>query len=437
MRSAKAHHVFAQYGLDLGTPAAHFDLLHAGQRGVVILWEKQAPDGRRWIKLRPNDPAIPDILRAAHGKADTYLTPNEFNGWRLIRLLRTLCACYVDLDGCTDLDAVLDRLTERRIPCPSFVLLSGRGLHLYWLLERIPARALPVWQRIQDALIAALADLGADPAAKDCTRVLRLAGTKNSKNAADVIGHVFDDHRWPLRQLAFEVLGRDGQHKKTTRVRDLRPKRKHPDRAIQGSIYARWHLVFQDLLLISEHHHHAIPEGHRDKWLFLCGAALSWFTHPHGIEAEIASLGRLHTGLSPEEILAAARPNLDRALNAAAGKTLTWNGQTIDPRYRFRRQTLYDWLAPIIPDTLLPELRAIIPDELARERRKPHNNRPRNRAAEGRYKDRYTKAGVRAGNEQKRATAQLMRAQGWTYRRIASELGISHETARLWCMRVK
>ena len=196
-------------------------------------------------------------------------------------------------------------------------------------------------------------------------------------------------------------------------------------------------LVFQDLIRISEHHRHNIPQGHRDKWLFLCGAALSWFTHPQGIAAEIASLGRLHTGLDPNEILAATKPNLERAIDAAAGKKLTWNGQEVDPRYRFRRQTLYDWLSPIIPDNILPELRAIVPDDLARERRKPHDNRQRNRAAEGRYRDSYTKAGVRVSNQDKRAQAQVMRAQGQSYRQIAEGLGISHETARLWSKSVK
>ena len=439
MSAARYHHAFGQIGLDLWTPDSHYDLLHHDQRGTVIVWERPAMDGRRWIKLSPDDPRIPEILRATLGKDDTYITPNEFKGWRLVRLLLSLRACYVDLDGCTNLDAVLDALWDRRLPCPSVALFSGRGLHLYWLLEPLPAKTLPVWQRIQDALIAALAPLGSDPAAKDCTRLLRLAGTRNSKNAEEVVGHVFDGHLWSLRQLAFEVLGTDGRGKKPQakgEVRDLRARRKTPDKAIQGSIYARWHLVYQDLLAISNHHGHNIPEGSRDKWLFLTGAALSWFTHAEGIENEIASLGRLHTGLEPAEIKNAIQPNLTRALDAAAGKKMVWNGKEIDPRYRFKRQTLYDWLAPIIPDNLLHELRAIIPDEVARERGTARQN-ARNRAVEGRYATQYTKRGVRAGNEQKRATARLLRSQGWTYRAIAAELGVSHESVRLWCRGVK
>lgn len=435
MCAARAQHVFGQLGLDLWTPNSHYDLLHHDQRGTVILWERGAMDGKRWLKLSPDDPLVPDILRASIGQEDTYLTPNEFKGWRLVRLLSSLRACYVDVDGCTDLDAVLDALQDQRLPCPSVALFSGRGLHLYWLLKPLPAKALPVWQRVQDALIAALAPLGSDPAAKDCTRLLRIAGTKNSKNAEDALGHVFDGHRWSLRQLAFEVLGTEGRGKKPQakgEVRDLRARRKTPDKAIQGSIYARWHLVYQDLLRISDHYGHDIPEGHRDKWLFLTGAALSWFTHAEGIENEIASLGRMHTGLEPTEIKNAIQPNLARALDAAEGKKMTWNGQEIDPRYRFRRQTLYDWLGPIIPATLLPRLRAIIPDTVARERGEIRQ-KARNRATEGRYEDNYTKAGVRASNQDKRAQARSMRDAGATFRQIAARLGVGVKTAHRWC----
>ena len=203
---------------------------------------------------------------------------------------------------------------------------------------------------------------------------------------------------------------------------------------MQGSIYARWHLVYQDLLKISEQHHHAIPKGHRDKWLFLCGVALSWFTHPQGIEFEIASLGR-HTDLDPGDYQDATSPNLKRALDAAAGKKMTWQGQTIDARYRFRRQTLYDWMQPLIPAALLPSLRAIIPDGLATTRG-TERQKARNRAAEGHYATNYTKEGVRASNEEKRTTARLLRARGHTYRAIAKACGVGIGTVSRWCKSV-
>lgn len=436
MSSASRRHSFpGQLALPLAGPGEHYDLLHNGQRGVVIHWS-QAKSGHQWTKLKPQDPRIPELFQLDQGKEGRFFSVNEFDGWRYIRLLRSLRALYVDLDNQEDLYAVLDALQDQKMPGPSLVIWSGTGMHLYWLLEPLPPKTIPVWQRCQDALIAALKPLGADAAAKDCTRLLRIAGTRNK--GEEVHGLVLDGHRWSLRQIAFEILGTEGKGKKPE-VRDLRARRDRPDREIQGSIYARWHLVYRDLLAISNHHNHQIPEGHRDKWLFLCGVALSWFTHPQGIEDEILSLGRMHTDLVEPEISAAIKPPLERALLAANGQKIEWQGQSIDPRYRFRRQTLYDWLDGVIPDSLLPELRAIIPDEAARdrgrtrwaEREKARN--ARNRATEGRYATNYTKQGVRAANEEKRAQAQAMRAQGQTFRAIAAELGVSVRTVHTWC----
>jgi DNA invertase Pin-like site-specific DNA recombinase len=38
-----------------------------------------------------------------------------------------------------------------------------------------------------------------------------------------------------------------------------------------------------------------------------------------------------------------------------------------------------------------------------------------------------------AANEDKRATARIMRAQGLSLRAIAAELGVHHDTVREWC----
>jgi hypothetical protein len=413
----------------MGLPLEHYELLHQEQRGIAIHWSALAAAGKRWIKIKPNDPRIPDIFQHDRGQEDTFITVNEFDGWRYIRSLRSLRAFYADLDDQTDSYLVLDTLNDARLPGPNLIVSSGSGLHLYWLLDPLPPKCLPVWQRCQDALIRALKPLGADSAAKDCTRLLRVVGTRNKGEEVQAL--VLDGHRWSLRQIAFEILGTEGKGRKTE-VRDIRARRTSPDKAIQGSIYARWHLVFQDLLVISSHYGHNIPEGYRDKWLFLIGVALSWFTHAQGIEVEIIGLAQKHTDLAQPEIQQAMQPVLKRAMQAAEGHLIEWQGKQVDPRYRFRRQTLYDWIGDLIPASLLPKMRAIVPDE-ERRRREQHRQKARNRATEGRYATNYTQAGIRACNEQKRATARLMRSMGRSYREISAELGVSHEIVRRWC----
>ncbi|MBU2805395.1 replication protein [Acidithiobacillus ferrooxidans] len=435
MPARSRHPLPRQLGLALDLPIEHYDLLHQQQRGVVIHWERGASLSDRWIKLRPGDPRIPEIFRVDRGKDDTFITVNEFDGWVYIRLLRSLRALYVDLDDQTDVYAVLDALDDARIPWPSIVVSSGTGLHLYWLLEPLPPKTLPVWQRCQDALIRLLKPLGADVVAKDCTRLLRLVGTRN--RGEEVRALVLDGHRWSLRQIAFEILGTEGRGRKPcAEIRDIRARRPRPDKAIQGSIYARWHLVYQDIRSIAAYHNHAIPEGYRDKWLFLASVALSWFTHPQGIADEILGLGQDNTDLLERDIHHAYEPALKRAIQAAAGETILWQGKEVDPRYRFRRQTLYDWLDGLIPDALLPQLRAIVPDRVRGTREKQRLaaiEKTRNRAKEGRYGTSYTQTGVRACNVEKCAQARSMREQGATYRQIAAAVGISHETVRKWC----
>jgi len=41
---------------------------------------------------------------------------------------------------------------------------------------------------------------------------------------------------------------------------------------------------------------------------------------------------------------------------------------------------------------------------------------------------------VREERQAKVAMAVRLRRAGWSFRRIADELGVSHQTARLWCM---
>jgi len=427
-----------QFSLDLDHPPDHFETLHREAHGTVLVWEALRP-GKRWVKLAPNDPAIPEFLAGLRGKPDTYVSVNEFGGWRLVRLLRSLRAVYVDLDGTTDLELALDTLLESRMPAPSLAVFSGRGLHLYWLIQPMPPRTLPVWQRITDSLNQVLTPIGADPKARDCTRVLRLVGTVNSRNNAVVRGLLITGYRWTLHELANEVLGQR-QPRKTpgkAKVRDIHAQaakraQKAP-RAVSGSIYERWYKVYGDLLTIARHHGGQIPEGHRDSWLFLSGVALSWFTRAEALRDEIENAARTFTpGLTDREIKAVARTIQQRAEAAADGKTIEWQGQQVDPRYRFRRSTLHKWLQPLIPETLYPELRAILPDRIARER-KLLRDQERARKVYWRGRDPvYTGRGVMVENERLRATAKILRAKGMSLRQIARELEVSHETVRKW-----
>jgi hypothetical protein len=416
----------AQQSFDFSTPGDHAEKVHTGTRhGTVLFWENGGTS-HRWVKCRPDDD-LPGIANELRGTRDSYFTVNQFNGWREVRLLRSLRAVYIDLDDQLDLDLALDALASARMPAPSFVVWSGRGLHLYWLIEPVPAKALPVWQRIQDTLLRTLRNIGADPACRDCTRVLRLAGTVNSKNDAETRGLILTGTKWDLHTLADEVLGHR-QPKPTAQVRDLNAAsaRKGTRRTqLAGSIYGWWHAVYTDLVKLTDlRFHNKLPDGHRDKWLFLHAVALSWFAQPDAITDEVLQVGRLITDFSDSEILKIMSPVIQRRNDADAGHKITFAGKERDPRYFFKAETLRDWIGRDLIESHADKLRALAPAEVIKERKAERDK--------GRWSDHYTGAGVRASNEQNRASARLMAAQGVRQQDIATELGVSQQSVSRW-----
>lgn len=415
----------AQSSFDFDTPGDHHSLIHHEQRGTVSVWEK-LKDGHRWHKIEPNQTAseIRAFLDGLSGHDDVFFNVNEFGGWHITRLLKSLRACYVDIDlgreaARHDLDEALERLREKAMPAPNLVVFSGRGLHLYWITKHTPAKALPVWQAVETALVKSLADFHADPKAKDCTRILRLVGTKHSKTGETVRGLVLDGQPWSFHQLADEVLG----HRPQREVRSFEAAQARRGIHPKATIHRRWHLVLADLHKIGQHHGQ-IPEGHRNEFLFLGSVALSWFAAPESIADEVRDLAKLYChDIDESEAVRAASQSIARAKKAAGGENEMWAGQEKDPRYYFKRKTLWERLE-VLADPIKHSLRAVVPDEIAAE-----HKRERDKA---RWSDENTGKGYRVGNAEKVALARSYRTDGLTQREIAGRLSVSLPTVQRW-----
>ena len=406
-------------------PIRHDHLLHRHHPayGLVVYWRRE----QEWIKIPPNHPSIPSFLRELVARGgEIFLTANQFHPWRRVQFLRSLRACFVDLDHPLlepepALWGILEFCGEEWIPEPSLAVFSGRGLHLYWLLRPVPARALPLWQRVQDQLIHKFRPFGADPAVRDCTRVLRLVGSR-TKDGGIVTGCLlFDPPRyWTLREIADRLLEeRPRRSRKGRSARSVKAGRRG------AGIYGWWYLVYQDLLTIAAHHRNRIPEGYRDKWLFLASVALSWFLPPERLQVEITAHARQFTTLPLQEAHRSMKAVVERALKAKGGEEVAWEGRGRNPRYWFRRETLVEWLGDLIPAELAPRLRALAPEEVIRGRK--------GESWRSRWEDRYTGSGYRLSNTDKFVQARLLRAKGWSCRRIAEELGVNERTIRRWC----
>ena len=367
------------------------------------------------------------------GEIDRYFTPNEFRNWRRVELLISLRACYVDLDGWTDWPAVLDVLQARGMPMPSLIVESGRGLHLYWPIDAAPKQSLPIWQAVQDELVKQLAQVGADPSARDCTRVLRIVGSVNSKNLAEVRGWVVSPRRWTLHELADDVLGPRKTVANVAGLEGARVKRAASVHQRTGP-YRLWHQRYQDLCLIAEHHafirSYGVAEGSRDKLLFLLAVALSWFTSADGLAEHIQRVAKTYMpSLSVREVVTYTQTIITRAMAARSGETYEWNGRQKDPRYEFRTETLRSWLGPLITPGLESQLIALGPPKSAAERATVRaeqwakREKVRSRTQEGRYSQ--TRAEYKAKADVRAQQAQELRESGLSVRAIASELKVS------------
>lgn len=104
------------------------------------------------------------------------------------------------------LEDCLVALERARLPVPSIAVASGRGLALLWLHGPVPRKALPRWNACQKHLWQVLKPLGADRAALDAARLLRLVGTRNSKNGVIVEALTPPGEVWAFDDLANEIL---------------------------------------------------------------------------------------------------------------------------------------------------------------------------------------------------------------------------------------
>ena len=129
---------------------------------------------------------------------DFYKSVNEFYrpDKMTTKYLRKINAFYVDLDYYTE-DAYkglsaesIIYLLEQEVDMqkPSFYVDTGRGLHIYWLLEKTLAtpKTKKYWRDIQKVLIDRFENFGVDTKVKDLARVLRNVGTTNSKSNEEV-----------------------------------------------------------------------------------------------------------------------------------------------------------------------------------------------------------------------------------------------------------
>lgn len=130
-------------------------------------------------------------------KKDVYISQACFcnNKSRRLNNVASLSLAFLDLDyyKCQDLahlkpEEIADKFLEAcltfKVPLPSYVVYSGRGLQVKWLFSSAIGRdKLAIWNELERAIVKKFEAFGSDAAACDAARVLRVVGSTNSKSS--------------------------------------------------------------------------------------------------------------------------------------------------------------------------------------------------------------------------------------------------------------
>lgn len=400
---------------------------------------------------------MPRILSLVDTTKDTWLSQAEFMrpNRRVVNLLRIgllFCDidCYIKKDDKEEdqrrkawaigkkpddlCRAFLYFCEAEGVPKPSIVVFSGRGLQVKWLLEKtIPRQALPRWNLCQREIVDRFLKYGADPAAKDASRVLRLVDTVNTRSGERCrVLHVSEaDDRQPVR-YNFEFLAeallpmaRWNIEKQQREREEKRNKFKLVDgqkksclRGFSGRTLA-WHRL-EDLRKLAELRG-GVCEGQRMLHLHwqLNFLLLSGASNSNLMFHEAAELARQ---LSPDGDYRQELSTLyKKAQMFERGEKIEFRGKEYPALYTPKNDTLINLFQ--ITDDEQRKLRTLISRDMAAER---HNEREkaRRRAAGAVDRASYLEAA-----SAKQAQALALKAQGLSVRAIAAQMGISKTAA--------
>ncbi|NFI09731.1 DNA-binding response regulator [Clostridium botulinum] len=192
-------------------------LLHEKDDGFITIAVKKQD---KWMQYHYSK----DELKENIGKIlsiegiNVYLSANSFyKPFRRIENIRKLNSLYIDLDYYSlenfknlTTDQIIWQLErdyfKNKVPEANFIVLTGRGIAIYWLIEPVPYKALPLWNAVQKHFLKELKEIGADEKSIDSSRVMRLAGSINQKSGKNADILVYSEDRYILSEIQEEYL---------------------------------------------------------------------------------------------------------------------------------------------------------------------------------------------------------------------------------------
>ena len=341
---------------ELSQSVKYINIVHRNSEGWITKAKISAEGYKQWHYKHMQ------LVKLKFDKDNVYITLNTFyKTYRRIEYLKELNALFIDLDTYkTDFtkEQILMNLNEnyfgKNIPTPNFIIDSGRGLYLIWLIKKVPSMALPLWKAVEEYFYRSLKEFGADRQALDATRILRIPGSINSKTHTEV--KIIDnyDYLYDLREIQNEYMPELSEKAPIRRGRPKKVKYIYRERSLY---YAR----IQDLIKLCELREYNL-KGHRELILFLYRYYLCYFTED--IEKSLNDTLELNNmfkqPLREKEVLSSTK----------SAETV-FKDQNKD--YKYKNETLINLLE--ISDEEQKEMKTIISKEEYKRRKNQYNKK--------------------------------------------------------------
>ncbi|MEB0023796.1 helix-turn-helix domain-containing protein [Actimicrobium sp. CCI2.3] len=405
---------------------------------------------------------FPEVIQnlldgGGYQNGDCYVSQASFsNESRQIAHLQYLLSAYTDLDFYAENAPLLakqlglitrpeDRATfvidfcdERRIPLPSHIVHTGRGLYLKWLFDtELLSEKLPAWNDLQASILSAFYDLGADKMATDGSRIFRVCGTRNIKallpeNEEVRVIWTRDCESGSAYTFAFGALC-DALKPSSTIETSPRPKiaSSSSGQAVDQRARQLWWDRLEDIrhLVKIRYGKAGVPEGIRNSFCWIVANALSYNVPAAQLRSEVLSVfHEMCPGYTAAEIQSSASSVVSKVSSGQAAYRIS-NDElrkklSITPEEERQLKT-YGGVGArrnIIQGVMgFERMHGLTHEEYTAE-----TTRRKQEAAK------HTNAMKSMASEDNRAMALKLRVDGLSIGEIAEELGISKSTAHAW-----
>jgi hypothetical protein len=355
---------------------------------------------------------------------------------RCVANIYSISTFWVDIDcynvGLNQEQAINEAfriIEDLGLPSPRMVAYSGRGIYLVWQLEKPISLTKSIknkneriasWQALEDLLIKAFDSIGADSRSSDLARVLRVAGSVNSK-ANNTVKYwlsgnklkSFDDLKKPLIKLFPSKPKNTQKSYKLAKVTNLYEYKK--------TRYTLAQCRMADLETLAKLRG-GVYTDYRERAIYAFAVEASYFCRERVTLINTIKnfmINCIYLGDNKYQVDKAdkiVKSVIDRCEKANYA-TPTFKG---DERYKHKTGTLIDLLG--ITEREQRKLKVIISKSVKYERKK--TKRQLNGILE---REKY-EANRQAEKDARKKRAIELRRKGYTIQQIANEMGVSGRT---------